>query len=290
MITAPNNCKTLPLIALLSFQLSAAASDASPVPTKVATLLETYCFSCHDADLQKGDVRLDHFDSLGLGARLELLNRVQEQLYVNEMPPPDKKQPTAAERRSLGSWVNAELKKHNASKLEDKLRYPSYGNYVDHDKLFSGDIQAAPSTPARRWLVSPQIFTERVLDVLRLEGRERDGKRRGLYGVNNPFLLPEHSGVPRLRQHRPRRRPPATDARQRRLDLHQTNPRRPRQSRRNCRRRIPQPPRPLGSTHHPPPPSKLSSPAAIHRTKKPSPQPSSPSSNSSCSASRPATS
>ncbi|MDG2126295.1 MAG: DUF1588 domain-containing protein [Verrucomicrobiales bacterium] len=195
MITAPNNCKTLPLIALLSFQLSAAASDASPVPTKVATLLETYCFSCHDADLQKGEVRLDHFDSLGLGARLELLNRVQEQLFVNEMPPPNKKQPTAAERRSLGSWVNAELKKHNASKLEDKLRYPSYGNYVDHDKLFSGDIQAAPSTPARRWLVSPQIFTERVLDVLRLEGRERDGKRRGLYGVNNPFLLPEHSGV-----------------------------------------------------------------------------------------------
>ncbi|HSP43917.1 MAG TPA: DUF1588 domain-containing protein, partial [Luteolibacter sp.] len=73
-----------------------------------------------------------------------------------------------------------------------KLRYPDYGNSVNHDMLFSGKIQAAAFTPGRRWLVSPQIFRERVLDVFGLEGRERNTP---LYGVTNPFNLPEKSGV-----------------------------------------------------------------------------------------------
>jgi hypothetical protein len=88
--------------------------------------------------------------------------------------------------------LSGELHRHKASKLEDKLRYPDYGNAVDHDLLFSGKIKAAAATPARRWLVSPQIFHERVLDVFGLEERERNTP---LYGVTNPFVLPEKSGV-----------------------------------------------------------------------------------------------
>ncbi len=103
-----------------------------------------------------------------------------------------------AERSLLAGWLSGELRRHNASKLDDKLRYPDYGNYVDHEALFSGEIKKQAYSPARRWLVSPQIFHERVIDIFKLTGRERDSySKRGqkFYGVTNPFILPEHSGV-----------------------------------------------------------------------------------------------
>ena len=163
------------------------------VPEKTDVLLDQYCYSCHEDGTEKGDVRLDNLAELPLDARLDLMNRMQEQVYLGQMPPKKKKsQPDADERKALVDWVAGELGKHNASRLEDKMRYPSYGNYVDHDKLFSGTITDMPFTPARRWLVSPQIFEQRVFDVFELDGAERG---RPLDGVTNPFLLPDASGV-----------------------------------------------------------------------------------------------
>ena len=92
----------------------------------------------------------------------------------------------------MASWLRDELRAHNASKLDEKLRQPAYGNFVDHDKLFGGEITDKPFTPVRRWLVSPQIFHERVNAVFQLEGRFRQGS---FYGVTNPIVLPDHAGV-----------------------------------------------------------------------------------------------
>ena len=129
------------------------------VSQNVAAVLESHCLDCHDADTQKGEVRLDTLAGMALQPRLDLLNRVQEQLFLKDMPPAKrKKQPTESERTALAGWVSEELRKHGASKLEEKLRYPSYGNYVNHDQLFSGEVKEKPWSPARRWLVSPQMF------------------------------------------------------------------------------------------------------------------------------------
>ncbi len=184
----------LPLLcSLLILTVFLAEGDQGfEMPSAPAGLLENYCWSCHDVDSEKGEIRLDNLAALTLEARLDLLNKVHEQIYIHTMPPEKKEQPSEGERAEMINWVSSELKKHGASKLEDKLRYPSYGNYVDHDKLFSGEIEAAPFSPARRWLVSPQIFEERVKDVFKLEGRDR---KRNLYGVTNPFMLPDQSGV-----------------------------------------------------------------------------------------------
>jgi hypothetical protein len=163
------------------------------LPEKAGIILENRCQTCHEEGTEKGDLRLDNLAELPLDARLETFNRMREQVHFKQMPPPDKKsQPTDEERGELLSWLAGELHRHKASKLEDKLRYPDYGNAVDHEQLFSGKIQAAAYTPARRWLVSPQIFHERVLDVFELEGRDRNIT---FYGVTNPFVLPEKSGV-----------------------------------------------------------------------------------------------
>jgi hypothetical protein len=170
-----------------------AESAKLELPDEVEVILEDRCQSCHEDGTEKGDLRLDNLPELSPDGWLDTLNRMQEQVYFKQMPPPDKKsQPTAEERKLLLSWLSGELHRHKASRLEDKLRYPDYGNAVDHDLLFSGNMQTAAYTPARRWLVSPQIFHERVLDVFALVGKERNVS---LYGVTNPFVLPEKSGV-----------------------------------------------------------------------------------------------
>lgn len=174
-------------------RLHAQAQSAFRIAPAAEQLLVNHCSSCHGADSQKGDVRFDKLGAMPLAERLALLNRMQEQTFIGQMPPKSRKsQPTAAERKALLEWIAGELRVHNASTLEDKLRLPAYGNYVDHDRLFSGEITDAPFTPARRWLVSPQIFSQRANDVF---GPMGFGRPQQLYGVANPFVLPEASGV-----------------------------------------------------------------------------------------------
>ncbi|WP_197454719.1 DUF1588 domain-containing protein [Stieleria varia] len=182
------------LAGLLALNADATADDATPLrfPDNVRAIVSSHCMDCHEGDSAEAELRLDHFDSLSSDAKLELLNRVQDQLFFGLMPPPDAESLSIADRDQLVSWLRNTLRARNASKLDEKLREPAYGNFVDHDKLFSGDIQDKPFTPARRWLVSPQIFHERVNAVFKLTGRQR---QRSFYGVTNPIVLPDQSGV-----------------------------------------------------------------------------------------------
>lgn len=162
------------------------------VPSAAMEVLGNYCIDCHEDGTEKGDIRLDNLEELPLQQRLDLMNRALEQVYLKQMPPKKKDQPSVEEREELGSWLWEVLQSHNASKLEDKLRYPSYGNYVDHNELFSGKNKQPGYTPARRWLVNPQIFDARVRDVFGIESKQRGVK---FAGITNPFALPDSSGV-----------------------------------------------------------------------------------------------
>ena len=62
--------------------LPGAEPGALTVSKKAAAVLETHCLDCHDADTQKGEVRLDALSAMALQPRLDLLNRVQEQLFL----------------------------------------------------------------------------------------------------------------------------------------------------------------------------------------------------------------
>jgi hypothetical protein len=196
--------------ALLLFAESGIASEADrladfALPPQTEALMESYCFTCHDEDTQKGEVRLDYLGGLSLDDRLDLLNKMQEQLYIGEMPPRKKKaQPSGDDRTFLADWISGELRKHNASKLEDKLRMPEFGNYVDHEKLFSGDYKDLKAfTPDRRWLISEFIFDAKFNRLLiHNPFKTIDGERHYVIGDNNrrvnltnPFLLPTNTGV-----------------------------------------------------------------------------------------------
>ncbi|MEO2036491.1 MAG: hypothetical protein ABGZ35_30825, partial [Planctomycetaceae bacterium] len=168
--------------------------EVSPlvIPENIRAIVTSRCMDCHSGDSAEASVRFDNFASLKFEAKLELLNRSQDQIFFGLMPPEAAEQPSPKERDLLAGWLRRELRSRNASKLDDKLRHPAFGNYVDHEKLFDGSIKDKPFTLARRWLVSPQIFHERVNAVFKLKGRAR---QRTFYGVTNPIVLPEHSGV-----------------------------------------------------------------------------------------------
>ncbi len=183
----------------------AMSGDRLALPPDVLAVLNERCIDCHGADSAEGDVRFDDLAELDIEARLSLLNRVQEQLFLKHMPPKDAEQPTAAERSRLTEWVSHELHKHGASTLEQKLKKPEYGNYVDHEKLFSGEYKHHPGfTYDRRWLISEFIFNAKFQRMLmNTTTVKRNGKPMTVVGGNsipnlslsNPFLLPNVSGV-----------------------------------------------------------------------------------------------
>ncbi len=170
-------------------------AEAAEVPVAVQPLLVQYCGECHGAQTREGDVRLDTLSSLEKAPRLDALNKAESQLFFGMMPPHDEPQPTPEERRLLLAWVQGELRKDKASGLDQKARAPEAGNWVDHRSLFDGSVKEKPYSPARRWLVSPQIFQQRVFDVFDFDASARESHKHGLRGVTSPVTLPEHSGV-----------------------------------------------------------------------------------------------
>ena len=59
----------LPLFLPWALAAEPAAGDKVDfkVPSHANDLLDFYCSECHDSGTQKGDVRLDNFEDLGLG-------------------------------------------------------------------------------------------------------------------------------------------------------------------------------------------------------------------------------
>lgn len=167
-------------------------TSAVQIPEDMKSILANRCIDCHGEDNPEAGTRFDNFSDLSQPAQLELMNRAQDQIFFGLMPPEDAEPLSAKERPLVTDWLRSELRKHKASLLDEKLRQPAYRNFVDHEKLFDGTVVSKPFTPARRWLVSPQIFIERVNAVFKLEGRAR---QRSFYGVTNPIVLPDHAGV-----------------------------------------------------------------------------------------------
>ena len=183
----------------------APADETFAIPGSVTKVFAGRCVDCHSGWSPEGDVRLDTFGHLELTERLDVLNKVQEQLFFGLMPPEGAEQPTADERAQLADWLSQELRKHNASKLAQKLQQPEFGNYLDHEKLFSGEFRDLPGfTYDRRWLISEYIFNATFNRMLRGQtiwnyGSKRvsvfGGKRFHQLTPTNPFLLPNRSGV-----------------------------------------------------------------------------------------------
>ncbi len=199
----------VPLFAAWSGSASGSEIVGDPAPLRLSSeteaILANRCYGCHDDAVQRGDIRLDDLAEVDLPKRLDLLNRIQEQVYFDRMPPADEERPGDAERAAILAAASAELAEYGASTLEGKLQKPEYGNYVDHEKLFSGEFAGVPAfTTDRRWLISEYIFNAKFARILEHRPKARKGtgevaaagsKRLPGVSLANPFLLPKTSGV-----------------------------------------------------------------------------------------------
>ena len=198
------------MLTLVSLALSykAAANEKLKISSQAGALLNKFCIDCHESDNVKGGMRLDNLSEIPLKARMEVLNKVEEQLFSLNMPPKKKKQPSEEERINLLNWVAQELNTREASTLESKLKLYRYGNLVPHEKLFSGEVKETPYTVARYWRINEFIYNERVRNVFGKDGlglksqdhsntagqgQELDGKI--IIGLPIVFNLPEETGV-----------------------------------------------------------------------------------------------
>ncbi len=135
-------------------------SDKKTFDETVLPFVRQYCAECHGESSNESGVVLSSLSfDLASGRDMELWKTVLRQLHLEEMPPTGSEQPDPREKDAVMLWINAELKKSgNESDLYTKLESSSFGNYVNHEKLFSGEISAEPFSPARLWRTSPEVF------------------------------------------------------------------------------------------------------------------------------------
>jgi hypothetical protein len=77
---------------------------------QIQPMLKQYCLGCHSTEKQKGDLDLEHFNSISeVTKHPKVWQNVVEQIGLGEMPPKDKPQMSAAERERLLAWVNSAL-------------------------------------------------------------------------------------------------------------------------------------------------------------------------------------
>ena len=185
-LTAVWLCSSNLLLAQVDTISNPKLADKNAFDDTVSPFLSKYCADCHGDNSNESDVVLSSISfDLASGHDMELWNTVLRQLHLEEMPPTESKQPEQYERDAVMLWINAELKKSgNVSDLYPKLESPSFGNYVNHEKLFSGEITAEPFSPARLWRTSPEVF-ENV----------KSNYGKGAKDFRQPFPLEDKVGI-----------------------------------------------------------------------------------------------
>ena len=196
---------SIPIISNLSAGDQAAATAKSD--KVILETLEFHCYDCHNSKKREGDVRLDNFEDLSKLDKFELLNRIEEQVYLNNMPPKDEKiRPTPAERTAFFDAITSHHKVVGSrSSFREKLNKPQFANYLDHEKLFSGEYKHLEGfTYNRKWLLSEYIFDDKVSNITGHQtvrgGRWINGKNQGYIRgtavpLGNPFLLSDDQSV-----------------------------------------------------------------------------------------------
>jgi len=98
--------KVIVMVLVLLAARKGAAADAE-FTRVVQPFLQQHCFDCHGAEKQKAQLR---YDGLG-GFQAEashLWTLVHEQLSTGAMPPEERKQPSASEKKKVLAWIQKE--------------------------------------------------------------------------------------------------------------------------------------------------------------------------------------
>lgn len=129
----------------------------------VAPFFDQYCQQCHRGDQSEAGLDLqnlatDFTDDASANRWVDVLHSLQ----FDQMPPQDEQRPNAIEKANVIAWIVQKMQETDRFEAyQKKLLAPEYGNWVSHEKLFSGKIETPPFSPARMWRFSPEIFAQR---------------------------------------------------------------------------------------------------------------------------------
>ncbi|MCP4848305.1 MAG: DUF1588 domain-containing protein [Verrucomicrobiaceae bacterium] len=152
----------------ISAGLLSGVTAVSAAPAGFEQVLKPFltqnCIRCHGEKKQKGKLALHEVPLDFANAKTsELWLEMLEQLTAGDMPPPDEdRQPSISERNAAIEWIDRQLlTAGSGDAYRKKLLAPEYGNWVNHEKLFSGEIKTPPFSPARLWRFSTEIFSHK---------------------------------------------------------------------------------------------------------------------------------
>ena len=152
----------------ISVGLLSGVTAVSAAPAGFEQVLKPFltqnCIRCHGEKKQKGKLALHEVPiDFANSKTSELWLAILEQLTAADMPPPDEdRQPGVSERNAAIEWIDRQLlTAGSGDAYRKKLLAPEYGNWVNHEKLFSGEIKTPPFSPARIWRFSTEIFAHK---------------------------------------------------------------------------------------------------------------------------------
>ena len=124
-------------IASLSGQSAAPRAQAVPVSAeKTGALLNQYCVTCHNDRLKTANLSLQGLDLAKVADHAELWEKVIRKLRAGVMPPPDVPRPSLAEYEGMRDWLEAEVDRAAAAKLQPgsvvlhRLNRTEYANAI----------------------------------------------------------------------------------------------------------------------------------------------------------------
>jgi hypothetical protein len=150
----------LVVLLFISSSLTATADDYSQV---VQPFLKQHCVGCHDHVTNETGFSLQAATAdFTANSSSDLWLRILDQLTFRNMPPEEEEQPSGLEVAKVTGWINKGLlQAGKGDAYRKKLLSPEYGNWVNHEKLFSGEIKTLPYSPSRLWRFSPELFAKK---------------------------------------------------------------------------------------------------------------------------------
>jgi len=162
LLLAVVNSAPLVLVILLFLfaSLTATADDYSQV---VQPFLKEHCVRCHDGETKENGFSMQVATAdFTVKSSSDFWLRVLDQLTFKNMPPEEEEQPSGLEVAQVTEWINTGLlQAGKGDAYRKKLLAPEYGNWVNHEKLFSGEIRTLPYSPSRLWRFSPELFAKK---------------------------------------------------------------------------------------------------------------------------------
>ena len=126
----------------------------------VKPFLTQHCYGCHSGEDAEAQVNLEELSAdFSTSTTANRWIDVMHSLKFGDMPPPEENQPPPIDKANVVGWILKRMTETGRfDAYEKKLLAPEYGNWVSHEKLFSGEITTPPFSPSRLWRFSPEIF------------------------------------------------------------------------------------------------------------------------------------